>query len=63
MSLFDLAQVMLTFRAFRRDDTPEMANLKTDEAYTPETTPNNLAASKCLKFSFRHDMTSAPETP
>jgi hypothetical protein len=25
---------MLIFRAFRRDDTPEIANLKTDEAYT-----------------------------
>jgi hypothetical protein len=26
---------MLTFRAFRRDDTPEMANLKADAAYLP----------------------------
>jgi hypothetical protein len=32
MSLFDLDQVICIFRAFRRDDTPEMANLKADEA-------------------------------
>jgi hypothetical protein len=30
--------------------------------YTPVKTPNNLAGSKCLKFNFRHNMTSAPET-
>jgi hypothetical protein len=28
------------FRAFRRDDTPEIANLKADEAYTREITPD-----------------------
>jgi hypothetical protein len=30
--------------------------------YTPVSTPNDLAGSKCLKFNFRHNMTSAPET-
>jgi hypothetical protein len=43
MSLFDLAQVMLTFRAFRRDDTPEMANLKTDASISPQTTHDHGA--------------------
>jgi hypothetical protein len=41
MYFFDLAQVMLTFRAFRRDDTPEMANLKADAAISPQTTHND----------------------
>jgi hypothetical protein len=63
MYFFDLAHVIIIFRTFRRDDTPEMANLKTDAAYTPESTPDDLAGSKCLKFKFRHDITSAPETP
>jgi hypothetical protein len=63
MSLFDLAQVMLTFRAFRRDDTTEMANLKADAAYPPLATPDNLAGAKCLNFNFRHDVTRAAETP
>jgi hypothetical protein len=35
MYLFDLGQLMLAFRAFRRDDTPEMANVKADDAITP----------------------------
>jgi hypothetical protein len=41
MSVFDLAQEMLAFRAFRRDDTPEMANLNADEATLPQTTPDD----------------------
>src|SRR5580700_3412779 len=32
MSVFDLAQIMGLFRAFRRDDTLEMANLEADAA-------------------------------
>jgi hypothetical protein len=35
MSLFDLARVMIIFRTFCRDDTPEMANLKADVAIAP----------------------------
>jgi hypothetical protein len=29
----------------------------------PQTTPDNLAGVKCLKFDFRHYMTSVAETP
>jgi hypothetical protein len=31
--------------------------------YMAVSTPNDLAGPKCLKFNFRHNMTSAPETP
>jgi hypothetical protein len=35
MYFFDLAHLKLIFRTFRRDDTPEMANLKAGEAISP----------------------------
>ena len=34
MDFFDLAPCIVTFRSFGRDETPEMANLKTDAAMT-----------------------------
>jgi hypothetical protein len=44
MYFFDLAHVIIIFRTFRRDDTPEMANLKTDAAKGFETPPDELNA-------------------
>jgi hypothetical protein len=47
MFFFDHAQVILIFRAFRRDDTPEMANLKADEAWPASAWPvTAMAASR-----------------
>jgi hypothetical protein len=45
MYLFDLDHVMMIFRAFRRDGTPEMANLKTDAAQSA----NFLRQEKILR--------------
>jgi hypothetical protein len=55
MSLFDLDQIMGIFRAFRRDDTPEIANLKTEEAISPQSTPSHATRPKCLNVRFRHN--------
>jgi hypothetical protein len=38
----------------KQDDTPEIANLKTDTAISPQTTPNHDARPKCLNVRFRH---------
>jgi Rhodopirellula transposase DDE domain len=38
----------------KQDDTPEIANLKTDTAISPQTAPDHDACPKCLYVRFRH---------